>query len=165
MNVQGDTGTVDSAKFLGYIVNQFPGDLKSMIEARDELAKRQGAMSAVEAAVADRAAASAALESAKAEAKDLLADAKDKNAAATAKGKELDVREKAFNAGCASMEEVLQSKSNAVAERERLAFANETSLTAFQTRLEERAAQLDADRAVLDSRVKAFQDKVAALSV
>lgn len=165
MNVHGDTGTVDSAKFLGYIVNQFPGDLKSMVEARDELAKRQGAMSAVEAAVADRAAASAALEAAKAEAKDLLADAKDKNAAATAKGKDLDVREKAFNAGCASMETVLQSKSDAVAERERLASANETSLAAFQTRLEERAAQLDADRAVLDSRVKAFQDKVAALSV
>ena len=165
MNVHGDTGTVDSAKFLEYIVNQFPGDLKSMVEARDELAKRQGAISAVEAAVADRAAASAALEAAKAEAKDLLADAKDKNAAATAKSKDLDTREKAFNAGCASMEVVLQSKADAVAERERLASANETSLAAFQTRLEERSAQLDADRAVLDSRVKAFQDKVAALSV
>jgi hypothetical protein len=93
MNVHGDTGNIDSAKFLEYIVNQFPGDLKSMVEARDELAKRQGAMSAVEAAVADRAAASAELKAAKAEAKDLLADAKEKNAAATAKGKELDARE------------------------------------------------------------------------
>lgn len=165
MIVNGDTGSIDSAKFLEYIVNQFPGDLKSMIEARDELIKRQGAIHAVQAAVADRAAANAALESAKAEAKDLLADAKEKNAAATAKGKDLDTREKAFNAGCASMEVVLQSKADAVAERERRASANETSLTACQAKLEERAAQLDADRAVLDSRVKAFQDKVAALSV
>jgi chromosome segregation ATPase len=165
MNVHGDTGTVDSAKFLEYIVNQFPGDLKSMVEARDELAKRQGAMSAVESAVADRAAASAELKAAKSEAKDLLADAKEKNAAATAKGKELDAQEKAFAARCADMEVALQAKADAVAERERRASANETSLTAFQARLEERSSQLDADRAVLDSRVKAFQDKVAALSV
>ena len=165
MNVHGDTGTVDSAKFLEYIVNQFPGDLKSMVEARDELAKRQGAMSAVEAAVADRAAASAALESAKAEAKDLLADAKEKNAAATAKGKELDAQEKAFAARCADMEVALQAKADAVAERERRVSSNEVSQAALKDKLEERAAQLDADRAVLDSRVKAFQDKVAALSV
>ena len=165
MNVQGDTGTVDSAKFLGYIVNQFPGDLKSMIEARNELAKRQGAMSAVEAAVADRAAASAELKAAKAEAKDLLADAKDKNAVATAKGKDLDAREKAFNAGCADKEAALQSQANAVVERERQVSANETAQAAIKQKLEERSAQLDADRAVLDSRVKAFQDKVAALSV
>jgi chromosome segregation ATPase len=165
MNVHGDTGTVDSAKFLEYIVNQFPGDLKSMVEARDELAKRQGAISAVDSAIADRAAASAALEAATAEAKDLLADAKAKNDAATAKSNDLDAREKAFNASCADMEMALQSKADAVAERERLATVNETSLAVCQSRLDERSAQLDADRAVLDSRVKAFQDKVAALSV
>jgi len=122
-------------------------------------------MSAVEAAVADRAAASAALEAAKAEAKDLLADAKDKNAAATAKGKELDVREKAFAARCADMEVALQAKADAVAERERRVSSNEVSQATLKDKLEERSAQLDADRAVLDSRVKAFQDKVAALSV
>jgi chromosome segregation ATPase len=165
MNVHGDTGNIDSAKFLEYIVNQFPGDLKSMVEARDELAKRQGAMSAVEAAVADRAAASVALEAAKAEAKDLLADAKEKNAAATAKGKELDAQEKAFAARCADMEVTLQAKADAVAERERRVSSNEVSQATLKNKLEERSAQLDSDRAVLDSRVKVFQDKVAALSV
>jgi chromosome segregation ATPase len=162
MNIVNDNPNVD---YLAYFTTQMPKDLAQMAALRDELAKRQGAMSAVEAAVADRAAASAALDAAKAEAKDLLADAKDKNAAATAKGKELDVREKAFNAGCASMEVALQAKADAVAERERRASSNEVSQAALKDKLEERAAQLDADRAVLDSRVKAFQDKVAALSV
>lgn len=162
MNITNDTAGVD---YLAYFTTQMPKDLAQMAALRDELAKRQGAMSAVEAAVADRAAASAALEAAKAEAKNLLADAKDKNAAATAKGKDLDAREKAFNAGCADKETALQSKADAVAERERQVFANETAQAAIKQKLEERAAQLDADRAVLDSRVKAFQDKVAALSV
>jgi chromosome segregation ATPase len=162
MNIVNDNPGVD---YLAYFTTQMPKDLAQMAALRDELAKRQGAMSAVEAAVADRAAASAALESAKAEAKDLLADAKDKNAAATAKGKELDAQEKAFAARCADMEVALQAKADVVAERERRVSSNEVSQAALKDKLEERSAQLDADRAVLDSRVKAFQDKVAALSV
>ena len=71
MNVFEPTGGMDSTKFIEYIINQFPGDLKSMIEARDEMAKRQGAMSAVEAANADRATAKAELDAAQKEAKDL----------------------------------------------------------------------------------------------
>jgi ElaB/YqjD/DUF883 family membrane-anchored ribosome-binding protein len=165
MNVHGDTGGLDSAKFLEYIVNQFPGDLKSMVEARDELAKRQGAMSAVEAANADRAAASAALEAAKAEAKELLADAKSKSAAATAKAKDWGVREDAFNLRCEEMEATFRTNSDALAVRESRVSANETALAAFQTMLDTRAAKLDEDRIALDDRVKAFQDKVAALSV
>jgi hypothetical protein len=59
----------------------------------------------------------------------------------------------------------LQAKADAVAERERRVSSNEASQAALKDKLEERSAQLDSDRAVLDSRVKAFQDKVAALSV
>jgi ribonuclease Y len=162
MNIVNDNPGVD---YLAYFTTQMPKDLAQMAALRDELAKRQGAMSAVEAAVADRAAASAELKAAKAEAKDLLADAKDKNAAATAKGKELDARELALNIRYADVENALQAKADAVAERERRVSSNETSQATLKDKLEERSAQLDADRAVLDSRVKAFQDKVAALSV
>jgi hypothetical protein len=63
------------------------------------------------------------------------------------------------------MEVALQAKADAVAERERRVSSNEASQAALKDKLEERSAQLDSDRAVLDSRVKAFQDKVAALSV
>ena len=162
MNIVNDNPGVD---YLAYFTTQMPKDLAQMAALRDELAKRQGAMSAVEAAVADRAAASAALDAAKAEAKDLLADAKEKNAAATAKGKELDARELALNIRYADVENALQAKADAVAERERRVSSNEVSQATLKDKLEERSAQLDADRAVLDSRVKAFQDKVAALSV
>lgn len=162
MNIVNDNPGVD---YLAYFTTQMPKDLAQMAALRDELAKRQGAMSAVEAAVADRAAASAELKTAKAEAKDLLADAKDKNAAATAKSKELDAKELALNIRYADVEVALQSKADAVAERERRASSNEVSQAALKDKLEERSTQLDADRAVLDSRVKAFQDKVAALSV
>lgn len=162
MNIINDNPGVD---YLTYFTTQMPKDLAQMATLRDELAKRQGAINAVEAAVADRAAASAVLEAAKAEAKDLLTDAKDKNAAATAKGKDLDTREKALSALRADMEVALQTKANAVAERERRVSSNEVSQTALKNKLQERSDQLNADRAVLDSRVKAFQDKVAALSV
>ena len=164
MNVFDTNGSMDSAKFLEYIVNQFPGDLKSMVEARDELAKRQGSMSAVEAANADREAAKAELAAAKAESKELLADAKAKSAAATAKAKELNAKEDAFNIRNADMEASYKSNFDALAVREGRVSANETSLAAFQVMLETRAAKLDADRMALEDRVKAFQDKVAALS-
>lgn len=161
MNIVNDNPNVD---YLTYFTTQMPKDLAQMAALRDELSKRQGAMSAVESAIADRAAASEELKAAKTEAKELLADAKNKNVAATTKGKELDAKELALNIRYADVEVVLQSKTNAVIERERLVSANETSLSLFQAKLEERAAQLDADRAMLESRVKVFQDKVAALS-
>ena len=164
MNVFDTNGSMDSAKFLEYIVNQFPGDLKSMVEARDELAKRQGAMSAVEAANADREAAKAELAAAKKESKAWMADATVKHDAATAKAKNLDERELAFNIRCADMEAAYKSNFDALVVREGRVSVNETSLAAFQVMLETRAAKLDADRMALEDRVKAFQDKVAALS-
>lgn len=162
MNVSNDAPSMD---YLAYFTNQMPKDLAQMAALRDELAKRQGAMSAVEAANADRAAAKAELDAAKAEAKELLADAKAKSAAATAKAKEVDAKEDAFNIRCADMEAAYKSNFDALVVREGRVSANETSLAAFQVMLEGRAAKLDADRVSLDDRVKAFQDKVAALSV
>ena len=49
MNVHDSGGSIDPAKFLEYIVNQFPGDLKLMIEVRDT-AQGNGIIDALEKA-------------------------------------------------------------------------------------------------------------------
>lgn len=164
MNVFDTGGNMDSAKLIEYIVNQFPGDLRSMVEARDELAKRQGALNAVEEATKDRAAAKAALESAKEEAKTLAESTKAKNAAASAKLKELDVREAVLDKRSADMEADINARMDVMAQREKRNATIEASLNALQSSLDERAIKLEADRVALEARVKAFQDKVAALS-
>ncbi len=164
MNVFDTGGNMDSAKLIEYIVNQFPGDLRSMVEARDELAKRQGAMNAVEEATKDRAAAKAALENAKEEAKTLAESTKAKNAAASAKLKELDAREAVLDKRSADMEADINARMDVMAQREKRNATIEASLNALQSSLDERAIKLEADRVALEARVKAFQDKVAALS-
>ena len=54
MVVYGDSGSIDSDKFLAYIAKQFPLDLAQLVKTKDELAKRQGALSAVDKANKDR---------------------------------------------------------------------------------------------------------------
>ena len=49
MNISNDSPAVDYVK---YFTDQFPKDLAQMASLRDELAKRQGAMSAVQDAAA-----------------------------------------------------------------------------------------------------------------
>ena len=93
MNVSNDSPAVD---YVQYFTKQFPQDLAQMATLRDELAKRQGAMSAVEASLKDREAAKAELEKAKVQADDLVAEAKADNAAAKAKLAEVKDKEKAL---------------------------------------------------------------------
>jgi SMC interacting uncharacterized protein involved in chromosome segregation len=164
MNFHGDTGNIDSDKFIAYIVTQFPAELKQLVEAKDELAKRQGAMSAVEAANADREAAAKELADAKAQSAILLADAKEKNSAATAKTKDLKAREDALNALTVQKESDFAAQTEVLVAKEAKVANIETSLIEFQNQLDTRAAKLIEDEASLQSRVKAFQDKVAALS-
>ena len=58
MNISGDTPGVD---YVAYFTKQLPKDLAAMAALRDELAVRQGALSAAEAALADRDAAAKVL--------------------------------------------------------------------------------------------------------
>jgi len=164
MNVFDTSGNMDSAKFIEYIINQFPGDLKSMVEARDELAKRQGAMNAVDEANRDRAAAKLLLDTATEESKTIVANTKAKNAAAAAKLQELDAREAVLDKRSADMEADINARMDVMAQREKRNSTIEASLNALQLSLDERAIKLEADRVALEARVKAFQDKVAALS-
>jgi hypothetical protein len=90
MVVYGDNGSIDPAKFLEYIAKQFPLDLAQMVKAKDELAKRQGAISAVDRANNDRAKAAAELEAATAKASSILADAQAESLAVQAKKAEME---------------------------------------------------------------------------
>ena len=93
MQVFSDAGVIDSAKFLDYITTQLSSDVATLVKTRDELAKRQGALTAVNEAVADRQAAAKELADAKEQAKALLDDAKTKHSRSAAKVADLVARE------------------------------------------------------------------------
>lgn len=164
MYVFDQTGVVDSAKLIEYITKEFPGEFKRLIEVRDELAKRQGALSAVDKANKDREKAAAELAAAEAQASSILADAQAEAMAAQAKKAEieaeaaaLDKSQKAFAADVADKTVSLMNREQQVANREGAAVA-------MQAEYAEKLKALQADRDALNARIKAFQDKVAALS-
>jgi len=164
MQVFSDTGTIDPAKFLDYIATQLSGDVATLVKTRDELAKRQGALTAVNEAVADRQAAAKELADAKEQAKALLDDAKAKNAKSTAKAADLAAQENKLNALEQTKTEAFNALEKDIQNREQILATRESQVAAQASRNDERAAQLNATEAALAARVKAFQDKVAALS-
>lgn len=93
MNVSNDAPPMD---YLKYFTEQLPQDLARMTALRDELAIRQGALSAVELTVKDRKAAEQELAAAKAEAADILADAKKVSDEAKATLADLKAQKKQF---------------------------------------------------------------------
>lgn len=75
MDISNGSGGIDSSKFIDYFTKQLPLDLAQMATLRDELERRQGAMTAVDEANKAKAEADALLASAKAEAEDLVTQA------------------------------------------------------------------------------------------
>jgi len=164
MQVFSDAGTIDSAKFLDYITTQLSSDVATLVKTRDELAKRQGALTAVNEAVADRQAAAKELADAKEQAKALLDDAKTRHSRSAAKVADLVAREEKLSALEKSTTDALNAREKDIQNREQILATRESQVVAQAARNDERAAQLDAAEAALAARVKAFQDKVAALS-
>jgi len=164
MQVFSDAGVIDSAKFLDYITTQLSSDVATLVKTRDELAKRQGALTAVNEAVADRQAAAKELADAKEQAKALLDDAKTKHSRSAAKVADLVAREEKLAALEKSTTDALNAREKDIQNREQILATRESQAVAQVNRNDERAAQLDAAEAALAARVKAFQDKVAALS-
>ncbi len=161
MNVSGDTPGVD---YVEYFTKQFPQDLARMAALRDELATRQGALSAAEAAVADRDTASKELTAAKSEAAAILAEAKDvatktKEAAAAAKA-----RETAVAATEVALADKVKTVEADLAVRLKACENLEVGQAKLTAELTARSEKLDADVADLKARVQAFQAKVAAIS-
>ena len=164
MNVHDSSGAIDSAKFLEYIVNQFPGDLKLMIEVRDELALRQGAVSAAQLAIADREAAAKELADTKAIIGEMLADAKAKNAEAKAKKAALDEREKAIDSREKMISDELTLRDTDIQTREDRVAAKESNVAQAAAENDKIRSVLEEQAAALDARIKAFQEKVASLT-
>jgi len=161
MNVSNDSPAVD---YVQYFTKQFPQDLAQMATLRDGLAKRQGALSAVEESLKDREAAKAELEKAKVQADDLVAEAKADAADAKAKLADAKAKEKAFDDKSAEVSADLENRGKVVAKQEADAAAKLETLDKRQADLDKRQAELAAQEQALQVRVKAFQDKVAALS-
>jgi len=165
MDISNGNGGIDSKKLVDYFTKQFLKDLGEMAALKAELEVRQGALTAVEDANKLRADADAYATAKKAEADDNLTAAKLKNAEADIRKINLDktvatfeLTAKTVNADLDSREKTLSAKLLSLTESEAaVAKANE-KLTAAQIALE-------ADRATLDARVKAFQEKVASINV
>ena len=164
MNVFGDGGSMDSGKFLEYVATQLASDVATLVKTRDELAKRQGALTAVDEANKMKAKAQTALAKSQSQADAILADAKvefDKALAAKAEQDErkveLDNRERAFNQQYSAQSAEMTQRLAELKTREQ-AVADMESLYSAQL------ADLQVERMALEARIKAFQEKVAALS-
>jgi uncharacterized protein (DUF3084 family) len=152
-------------KMLQYVITgTFQQDLADMIETRDELAKRQGAMKAVDAANADRAAAAKELDEAKAQAKDILDKANASLDEVIRKAEDLNARDTEFTANVVKYTDQLRVREQAVKDAESRLLGALRDLDAQKQDIGARQAKLEADEASLQTRVRAFQDKVAALS-
>ena len=162
MNIVNEQPNVD---YVTYFTQQLPKDLAAMAQLRDELAKRQGAMSAVEKANKDREKAAKVLEAATAEAATIVADAQKVADANAAKKAELYVLETELVADRKAFAAETVAKTADLVTREQQVASREAAVAALQAEYVSKLQVLDADRAALNARVKAFQDKVAALSV
>lgn len=160
MNVSNDT---PSMNYVEYFTKQLPVDLASMAALRDELAVRQGALSAAQDAVTDRATAAAELTAARSQAADLVAVAKDREEKSKAKAAELTARESAVTDSIKAFDAASAERGTALGLREKASDTREARQQRIQADLDAKAAQLSVDQAALDARVQAFQDKVAAL--
>jgi chromosome segregation ATPase len=162
MNIMNDQPNVD---YVTYFTQQLPKDLAAMAQLRDELAKRQGALSAVEKANKDREKAAKVLENATAEAAAIVEDAQKVAQANDAKKAELSALEEALLVQQNAFASEMATKTADLTSREKQVAKRETTVSALQTEYSSKLQSLDADRAALDARIKAFQDKVAALAI
>jgi chromosome segregation ATPase len=158
MNITNDsTGSPD---YIGYFTKQFLTDLGRMAELRDELAKRQGALSAVEATIKAKNAADVYALGKKVDADAILEKAKDAKATAEALVAELKNNGAELEARIAVNDAELAQREKDVATREKKVQANATALDLRFGELKAENDKLDAATAALDARIKAFQDSI-----
>jgi chromosome segregation ATPase len=147
-----------------YLTKKFPADLKQYIAVRDELAVRQGALSAAQDTVALKEAATKELTNAQAEAAELKAEAKDNLAKAKTAKAVQDTRTKTLDAAEVALNDKIAEFKKSVALREAAVSNREASASELEDKLKKQTSDLADSQAAHDARVKAFQDKVAALS-
>ena len=161
MNITNDGAQTD---YITYFTKQLPQDLANMAALRDELALRQGALSAVEDSAKLRAEAAALLASTKDECATLKTDTQAKNAEANAKKTRQDIRETDLNAREAAATKSAEDTQASLTSQALMLGKLEAALIAREGKLEEGLVALAAGKADLDARVKLFQAKAAALT-
>ena len=154
--------TVD---YVSYFTKQFPKDLAQMAALRDELEKRQGALTAVEDANKLRAEADDYAAKIKADVAGLLSDARDKNRRLDAARAELDVASKSFREEAEATEKTFAAREKEVALREKTVASRMSALDAKDVELQNQTAKLVSAQVEFDARVKAYQERVASLSI
>ncbi len=165
MDISNGSGGIDSSKLIEYFTKDFLTDLGKMAVLRDELEKRQGSMTAVDAANKKLADANAYAESKKAEADTLLVDAKSTAADLKATKAALDAREKDLAAAEKQSLADSAAKEKALATKEASLASREEAVTKVQAELKAAQDTLATDRVNLEERIKAFQDKVASINI
>jgi len=165
MDLSNGSGGIDSSKLMDYFTKDFLKDLGQMAVLRDELAKRQGALSAVEDANKLRSDADAYAKSVKAEADINLAQAKEANDASKTLKKALADKEADLNKREGQYEKDFAAFNKAVDAQKQAVADSDAALAKAQIALQAKQDQIDADRIALDARIKAFQAKVASLEV
>jgi hypothetical protein len=135
-----------------------------MATLRDELEKRQGAMSAVDAAVADRTKAAEILAQAKESAAATLSGADDRIKEITASQAKLDADQTTFKAEAEAFAKSAAQRELAQASITARQESVAASLVTQQAALEKAQAKLASDTAILEARITAFQEKVAHLT-
>jgi chromosome segregation ATPase len=164
MDFHGDGGSMNHTNLLDYIKNQLPNELTTLVNLQAELAQRQGAMNAVAETLAARDEAKVALETAKTQADDMLAQAKDNLAAAKAKAAAATAKDAETTKAAADFALASSAKSVELAALEKKLGDKEADIAYRQDKLTAAETAVAQDRAALEARIKAFQDKVAALS-
>jgi chromosome segregation ATPase len=163
MNITNDsTGNPD---FVGYFTKQFLTDLGRMAELRDELAKRQGALTAVEDAIKVKSKADSYALTKQAEIDGILDAAKVSKAEAETLAAKLKADAKAFETKVTAVEAALDTREKDLAAKEKKVDANQAAVERRSSEINAANDKLQADSAALELRVKAFQAKVAAINV
>lgn len=165
MNVFGDSGHIDSEKFLDYVARQLSADVANLIKVRDEMALRQGALTAVQDAAKLRADAQTDLVAAKEAAATMIAEAQRKLHDAKLLQDELTANLQAYDQQAEQFKRDSTAKWSELAAREKAVTMKEADVASREENLRFAQDDLQAERARLDARIKAFQDKVAALSI
>lgn len=165
MNVFGDSGQIDSDKFLDYVARQLSADVANLVKIRDEMALRQGALTAAQDAAKLRLDAQSELSAAKDAAAVMMAEAQRQLHDAKLLKEELVANLQAYDKQADAFKRDSTAKWSELASREKTVTIRESDANQKESSIAFVAAQLQADRAALEARIKAFQDKVASLSV
>ena len=172
MDISNGSGGIDSNKFIDYFTKQLPLDLAQMATLRDELERRQGAMTAVDDANKAKLEADAILASAKAESEDLVKQTNSQKQIAdkliqdlNQQQKDLDLKQINFDNQVDFQNAELNKRTKAADKRDDVLTERETIVKQKELDNSAKEAELAQYQVELDSRIKAFQDKVKLLSI